>query len=370
MDPPLAHEVCPRYTLAIGSTEIKNLAALRRREDWPLWEPAVRAEIDHAVKVKGALTYRTSREMRAARLAYGDVFEILHLVTPCVIKHGADGTMARRKFRITAADARSRVGSKFAAETYSGAIDGSTVRFLTKITLGRGGVLRFLDVKGAYFEGTKVLPGEPGGRSIWAPVPEGWDVFGYYARAADGSRNWFEVTGNVPGLWDAGRVWAADNDDFLLGEGFVQSVVDRRVFIKQLSSTPGEKLFIVGVYVDDYWTYCEDDASYEAFFQRWSARYTALASMSCASHDFCGNTYTQHDDGSISLGCGNLMASMDLLLEPHGLAPDVYETPMVADALTHLRERTPVRLEPVGRPNPGGSCHPWSGFVHRARDSH
>ena len=171
------------------------------------------------------------------------------------------GTGGARKFRITAADARSRVGSKFSAETYSGAIDGSTVRFLTNITLGRGGVLRFLDVKGAYFEGTKVLPGEPGGRSIWAPVPEGWDVFGYYARAADGSRNWFEVMGNVPGLRDAGRVWAADNDDFLLGEGFVQSVVDRRVFIKQLSSTPGEKLFVVGVYVDDYWTYCEDDAA-------------------------------------------------------------------------------------------------------------
>jgi hypothetical protein len=32
------------------------------------------------------------------------------------------------------------------------------------------------------------------------------------------------------------------------------------------------------------------------------------------------------------------MASMDLLLEPHGPAPDAYEPPMVADALTHLRE--------------------------------
>jgi hypothetical protein len=108
--------------------------------------------------------------------------------------------------------------------------------------------------------------------------------------------------------------------------------------MKQLSSTPGEKLFTVSVYVDDYWTYCEDDAAYDAFFQRWSARYTASASLSGASHDFCGNTYTRHDDGSISLGCGKLMASMDLLLEPHGLTPDVYETPMVADALTHLRE--------------------------------
>ena len=77
-------------------------------------------------------------------------------------------------------------------------------------------------------------------------------MFGYHTHAADGSRNWFEITGNVPGLRDAGRVWAADCDEFLASEGFVQSVVDRRVFIKQLSSTPGEKLFLIGVYVDDY----------------------------------------------------------------------------------------------------------------------
>ena len=58
--------------------------------------------------------------MRAARRDFPDVFEILNLVTPCVIKHDAAGNPVRRKFRITAADARSRTNSKFAAETYSG----------------------------------------------------------------------------------------------------------------------------------------------------------------------------------------------------------------------------------------------------------
>ena len=58
----------------------------------------------------------------------------------------------------------------------------------------------------------------------------------------------------MPGLRGAGRIWAEDCDDFLLKEGFVQSVVDRRVFIKQLGTVPGEKIFVVGDYVDDYWT--------------------------------------------------------------------------------------------------------------------
>ncbi len=49
----------------------------------------------------------------------------------------------------------------------------------------------------------------------------------------------------------------------------MQSVVERRVFIKQLFPTPGDKLW--GSYVDDYWIYC-DDASYDAIFEKWPAR--------------------------------------------------------------------------------------------------
>jgi hypothetical protein len=86
------------------------------------------------------------------------------------------------------------------------------------------------------------------------------------------ARTEFEITGNVPGLRDAGRVWAADCDAFLLGEGFVQSIVDRRVFIKQLGAFTGDKIFVIGVYVDDYWTYCEDDVAWDDFYGKWSSR--------------------------------------------------------------------------------------------------
>ena len=54
----------------------------------------------------------------------------------------------------------------------------------------------------------------------------------------------------------------------------MQSVVDRRVFIKQLSATPGELLFVIGVYVyvDNYWTYCEVDDAWDDFFAKLSSR--------------------------------------------------------------------------------------------------
>jgi hypothetical protein len=252
--------------------------------------------------------------------------------------------MSRRKFRVTVADVRGRPNSKFAAETYSGAIDGATVRYLANLTLGRRGKRRYLDVQAAYFNGRKPLPGEPGGRSLWAPVPAGWDAFGYRSHADDGSRNWFEVTGNVPGLRDAGRIWGEDCDDFLLGEGFVQSVVDRRVFIKQLSPTPGEALFIVGVYVDDYWTYCEDDDAYDSFYAKWSARYTASSSMD-GTQEFCGTSFTTCPDGSLALGCGKLMTSMDVLLAAYEQPATPHDTPMAVDALSRLRD-------PVSSQNP------------------
>ena len=85
---------------------------------------------------------------------------------------------------------------------------------------------------------------------------------------------------------DAGRVWAADCDAFLLGEGFVQSIVDRSVFIKQLGAFTCDKIFVIGVYVDDYWTYCEDDVAWDDFYGKWSSRYTASAIVNEAGSDF------------------------------------------------------------------------------------
>ena len=202
----------------VGATEYRSVAALQKLPDYAEWVPAIQAEIDYAMR-KNALTLPPQAEFQAARRRFPGKHEILHLVTPCVIKHDADGKVLRRKFRITAADVCDRPGSTFSSETNSAALDGACVRFLANVTLDRPlkGTRRNLDVKGAYFEGRKLPPEEEGGRSLWAPVPTGWDKFGFQSHAPNGERNWFEITGNVPGLRDAGRVWAADCDAFLLG---------------------------------------------------------------------------------------------------------------------------------------------------------
>jgi hypothetical protein len=158
--PPVGNDpVGGKAVFGIGATEYRSVRALRSLPDWLEWEQAIRPELDHAVKVKKALTLRSNTEFHTARRRFRDCHEVLNLVTPCVVKHDANGKVLRRKFRITAADAKGRAGSLFDAETYSGAIDAATVRFLDNLTLGRGGRRRNLDAKSAYFEGRKIPQG-------------------------------------------------------------------------------------------------------------------------------------------------------------------------------------------------------------------
>ena len=66
---------------------------------------------------------------------------------------------------------------------------------------------------------------------LWVRAPPGFAQFGYPEFDADGNCNYYQVTGNLPGRQDAGLIWQKCNDKFLLGFGFVQSIVDRRCFV-------------------------------------------------------------------------------------------------------------------------------------------
>jgi hypothetical protein len=96
------------------------MSALQKLPNWAERAEAVRPELDHAIKMKKALTLRTHADMRAARRSFHHRHEVLNLVTPCVIKHDADGRVLRRNFCITAVDARKRPGSLYDAETFPG----------------------------------------------------------------------------------------------------------------------------------------------------------------------------------------------------------------------------------------------------------
>ena len=57
-----------------------------------------------------------------------------------------------------------------------------------------------------------------------------------------------QIVGNVPGLQNAGAMWAEEFKGFLLDFGFTQSITGRRLF--HLADKDG-LLLIAGAFVDD-----------------------------------------------------------------------------------------------------------------------
>jgi hypothetical protein len=311
--------------LSVGLTEYRSVRALKKHSDnWEDWKSVIRAELESVIVKKGAMVFKSASEFQAVRAQYGARVEIVHLVTPAVVKHNAQGEVLRLKWRLTAGDRKNNSNSLFDGATYSGAVDDAFVRFLANLTLGRpNGRRRMVDVKGAYFEGSQ-RPADEGGRIIWAPVPPGWEDFGYPEFGSDGRRNWFHLCGNLPGLRNAGLEWQRVNDDFLLGLGFTQSIVDRRIFFR-----PGAAgtLFLICVYVDDYWTFCEDDSEWDVFYAKWSERFEPSDSVVQAADDFCGVTYTMESDGCLSARSMKLLLALKSMLDPYA-RPRSCETPM------------------------------------------
>jgi hypothetical protein len=87
---------------------------------------------------------------------------------------------------------------------------------------------RDLLVRTGDFQGTPPTMAE-GGRPVIAVVPTWLENFGPYPeRNSDGTHSLLPITGNMPGRCDAGRIWQAKYDAFLLGYGFRQ-ITDRRV---------------------------------------------------------------------------------------------------------------------------------------------
>jgi len=327
------------------SSTWRSIRALRALPDWDTpggWRAVAQEEIDHVIKVKQALIFRDHAAFAQARALYPNTHEVLNAVIVATQKRRANGDETHKKIRITVADVKGAPGSKFLGDVYSGAVDDTFVRFVANATLGRpNGRRRVLDVKGAYYEGVTV-PASAGGRSLWIPVPAGWEDLGYPERT-DGRRNFFEVVGNTPGLRDAGREFAKVYDAFLFAEGFVQSIVERRLFYRHLPTG----LAVVCVYVDDNWTYFEDDAEAEAFYVRWSNRFNESKNVASAGSDFCGVSHEYGSGNTLLLSCEKLLLALGDMLAPFP-ADFACASPMNGDMLPRLRLKPTVESPALG----------------------
>ena len=157
----------------------------------------------------------------------------LRLVVPFKKKRNADSAVTRKKARITAGDL---VSSGKIPDTFSASLAGETSRYIAQIELQNKGARTVQrDVGGAYFHGKQPDIEKPSGRAISAPIPPGWaELCAKHGLCFDERRRGelmiLQIVGNLPGLQNAGVIWAEEFTSFLLGFGFKQSNVDRRLF--------------------------------------------------------------------------------------------------------------------------------------------
>ena len=328
---------------AVGTGPSKSYQTVKAMRSSPNWlgEGGLRQrtmeELDHVINVKKALVFVDNATFHAAVASYGrERVEIKNLLTPGTTKLTASGEVNRTKVRVVLADI---AGVAQVPDTFSAAVSDDSIRFMVSALSGRPCAMHFvLDVRGAYFEG-RVLTPEEGGRVLFAPVPDGWEEFGYPSRDVNGRLNFFRVDGNIPGRQDAGAIWEREYDAWLLDQGFAQSIVDRRVFFKYIDNDLGDPgLFVLGIYVDDNFVHVENKAEWKSFYAAWSTRFPESSNTLVASNDFLGVSYDYRPDGTVVCSCGKLLAHLRFLLSDHVIDIPSFDTPLPADVLPRLRE--------------------------------
>ena len=177
---------------------------------------------------------------------------------------------------------------------------------------------------------------------LFTPVPKGWEQFGYPEYNTRGERQFFEITGNMPGRQEAGAVWGEEYTAKLLAWGFRQSIVDRRVFFQ--FDDQGRAL-IVGVFVDDNWILSQSPELLQKFTDNWIAEYDGAPDMAATTNEFCGVGMVRKEDGSVELHVDGTIDALEASLSAFGYAgnPDL---PMTDGGLRAIR-RPPSEDNPL-----------------------
>ena len=108
---------------------------------------------------------------------------------------------------------------------------------------------------------------------------------------------------------------------------------------------PGDKLLVVGVYVDDNWTVCDDDAEWETFHAAWNREFDESANVAESADDLCGVLTEDLPGGAVALSSKKLLQALAELIHDYP-CPSNVATPMLPDSPCKMREvNAPVREE-------------------------
>ena len=220
---------------------------LKARKD-PMWEtgikPAIQREITKVFEELQTVKVCSYQEYEARRLAHPDRTVLLNALMPIIGKLSVDGEFTKVKSRLVVADS---VEISKMGDVYAPTVQADTVRRQANLEIQLLAHSVTLDASDAYHLGTPLDPLSKHGRFVYVRPIKDLVLAGLDPKYSD-KRNVWSVTGNVPGLQNAGVCWGDHFGDYLKRQGYSQSVVDRRLYFRR---EPEGTLSLVYVYVDD-----------------------------------------------------------------------------------------------------------------------
>jgi transposase InsO family protein len=204
--------------------EPRNLAEAKRRPDWPLWEHAIREELD-TLRTAGTWTLE-SAPPGANIIGSKWVFKA---------KKDASGKVVRYKARLVA-QGFSQVEGVDYFDTYAPVARLPSSRAVIAMANRLGLELHQVDIKGAYLNGELTAD-----EVLYMRHPPGY--------REDTSGRVLRLRKSLYGLKQAGRRWYQKFTEILGSLGFSQCKVDQAVFYKH-SKSP-HVIIIIAVHVDD-----------------------------------------------------------------------------------------------------------------------
>ena len=204
--------------------EPRNLAEAKRRPDWPLWEQAIREELD---TLRTAGTWRLEQAPPGANVIGSKwVFKA---------KKDASGKVVRYKARLVA-QGFSQVEGVDYFDTYAPVARLPSSRAIIAMANRLDLELHQVNIKGAYLNGELTAD----------EVLYMWHPPGY---REDNSGRVLRLLKSLYGLKQAGRRWYQKFTQILSSLGFAQCKVDQAVFFKHTKSP--RTLIVIAVHVDD-----------------------------------------------------------------------------------------------------------------------
>ena len=312
------------YAAPVASEPVapKSATAASRLPDYDAphgWKAAIPKELDR-VEGFGGWSVVSADVVRKHQRDYPGRVSIGHVVGVLRLKLDPDGDPRDpdivKKFRVALSDPQSKA---MVIQTYSSTADPMSNMTITAISTAIRAHQTSIDVGGAYWWGT-VLSMAHGGRAIFCVVPSwlvgfvggktGITYQSHTSHKGRPRRLFLQITGNMPGRCDAGRIWQATFDEFLLGYGLHQLVTDRRVWV--ICKPMGD--LIIHDHVDDSRLTSTTTAARSHFYTAWALRFGEPPESAELSEDFVGLRHRPRDDGAIEISCDGVIKKLGALI--------------------------------------------------------